>query len=136
MPYSLMYKSQALVDFNRHELRILLSQSRKNNIKLGVTGILLYANRTFIQLLEGDKDTVLSLYQEIRNDSRHRNITTLMQKEVEKRMYADWAMSYKGIEPEEYENIPGFTLFLDNDEVADPLHLLTYLQEEQETIRV
>jgi hypothetical protein len=45
------------------ELQNILSLSRKNNQMKNVTGVLLYGNGQFIQLLEGDRDLVDKTFQ-------------------------------------------------------------------------
>jgi hypothetical protein len=40
-----------------------LEQSRENNLRLDVTGMLLYKGGNFMQMLEGEKDAVLGLYE-------------------------------------------------------------------------
>lgn len=51
------------------DLDDILSKSRKNNIELGITGMLLYGNKTFIQILEGDEKSVDSLLRKIKKRS-------------------------------------------------------------------
>ena len=47
----------------------MLTEARERNQQLGVTGLLLYKDGDFIQLLEGDKATVKALFQDsIRKD--------------------------------------------------------------------
>ncbi|MDH5457908.1 MAG: BLUF domain-containing protein, partial [Nitrospinota bacterium] len=52
----------------QHDLDDILSRSRENNIEMGITGMLLYGNNTFIQILEGEERTVDSLLRKIRKD--------------------------------------------------------------------
>jgi len=111
------------MDFDRYELHKLLSQSRNKNQRLEITGMLLYANKKFIQALEGEKNQVLELYNVIMDDSRHFNVTTLMENEIDAREFPHWTMGYKNINSDVYKNIPGITLFLD-DEAESPYDLL------------
>ena len=122
--YTLVYTSIAPFDYDKHDLLALLHQARRKNEQLNITGMLLYTNKRFIQVLEGEKETVLSLHKKIHNDPRHFNVTTIMENKIDKRMFPDWTMGYKNIDPIEYQNIPGLTLFLDNDDVAKPYELL------------
>ncbi len=54
----LVYVSSATLLFPGEDLRALLATSRKNNAELGVTGMLLYKDGNFIQILEGDEEAV------------------------------------------------------------------------------
>ena len=51
--YTLVYHSKALIDFDRHAMHSLLFVSRRNNMAKHITGVLLYAEGHFIQVLEG-----------------------------------------------------------------------------------
>jgi hypothetical protein len=62
--------SKALVD--------LLEQCKHNNPSLGVTGMLLYANGTFLQMLEGETNTVETLLEKIARDRRHRDFQVML----------------------------------------------------------
>lgn len=72
----------------------ILMQSRKNNPKLEVGGVLYFSNDIFFQCLEGEQDVVNALYQKISTDPRHKDIETLSVKRVYKRQFADWSMKY------------------------------------------
>ncbi len=130
MLYSVIYTSDAIIENGRHELHNLLFQARLRNQKLEITGMLVYCDNKFIQVLEGEKNRVLSLYKTIRKDSRHIKVKTLLEKEIEHRMFPDWTMGYKNIDSDTYKNIPGFTLFLDNDEADNPYDLLLYFKDD------
>ena len=73
--------------------RILL-QSRKNNPKIEVGGVLYFSNNFFFQCLEGEQDVVNQLYQNISTDSRHVNIQTLSVERIEQRRFSNWSMKY------------------------------------------
>src|SRR3954454_5044238 len=60
--FSLVYSSTTDHDWTQEELVGLLTYSRDWNAEHGVTGLLLYRDCIFMQLLEGDEDTVRALY--------------------------------------------------------------------------
>lgn len=130
MLYSLVYTSRGVRDFNRDDLLSLLFQARNRNERLEVTGLLLYAEGRFVQVLEGEESNVLTLYDDIQNDSRHINVTTLAENKIDKRMFPDWTMGYKNIDLEHYRNIPGLSLFLDNDQISEPYRLLFHFKDD------
>lgn len=47
-----------------------------------VTGILLYNERSFFQLIEGEKEIIQPLYDKIIKDSRHKDIIKFLEKPV------------------------------------------------------
>jgi len=118
MLFSLTYKSRALIDFDRYELYALLAQARTKNASLNITGMLLYHNKHFIQTLEGEKETVLNIFESIVDDSRHVHVKKMTESEIEKRVYPNWSMGFKKIHPEEYRNIPALTLFMEEDNLS------------------
>jgi Sensors of blue-light using FAD len=63
--FSLLYLSESTIPFRKRDPRKLLSKSRENNAKLGVTGMLLFKSGNFLQVLEGQRETVLTLYKKI-----------------------------------------------------------------------
>lgn len=76
------------------ELSALLSEARSFNSAHAITGMLLYENGNFMQLLEGQKETVLELYSRIQSDPRHHNIYTIAQGEQAEKSFADWSMGF------------------------------------------
>ncbi len=89
------------------DLDDILSSSRKNNIELGITGMLLYGNKTFIQILEGDETLVEGLLRKIKKDPRHTDFRLVSKKEIKKRQYLEWSMGFKNIVGDNFESIEG-----------------------------
>ena len=77
------------------ELELLVAVSRVHNATVGITGMLLYLDGNFIQVLEGSHTEVVRLYDRIRSDPRHLGIMTLVQGNVSKRAFPDWSMGYQ-----------------------------------------
>lgn len=115
---SLVYVSLANKDMQEHDLAALLSQARKNNEKLSITGMLLYRDRLFMQALEGEEDRINALYEKIRQDSRHRDVTTVSIRPIKARSFADWTMGFSLIDDETVEGMEGYTDFLESPSPA------------------
>jgi len=75
----LVYVSSATLPFSGEDLRALLATCRENNAELGVTGMLLYKDGNFMQVLEGDEQAVRGLYARIAADPRHGGEITLQE---------------------------------------------------------
>lgn len=114
-PYSLIYVSIASDAFRENELLEILRVSREKNTGDGITGILLYKNRKFMQLLEGPEKAVCETYARIQLDPRHRDVTVLRQGETPERDYDDWSMGFQNLEDESVRDTPGYSSFLDAD---------------------
>lgn len=95
MVYQLVYVSRATGDVSEEELEALLQQARTNNQAVGVTGMLLYHEGDFIQVLEGDEARVTEIYKRIDNDPRHADPQIVLRHEVEERSFEDWSMGFK-----------------------------------------
>lgn len=90
----LIYGSAAVIDSNELELpRILLSARRRNAI-LGVTGMLLYHEGSFLQVLEGEEKTVETLFERIAGDPRHRRLMVLLRRAIDAPQFSDWSMGF------------------------------------------
>ena len=94
MPYELMYSSFCPKPMGVKDLSILLREARENNQDTGITGVLAYHSNTFIQLLEGEQDSVYGLYAKIAEDPRHTVIRTIWEADIDKISFPDWAMGF------------------------------------------
>lgn len=110
--YQLIYVSSATALFSKEELISILKKSRENNVRLGVTGLLLYKEGNIMQLLEGDKAVVDRIFAKVSEDGRHFNVITLFSGEVAQREFPDWSMGYHDLVSMEVRQTPGFNEFL------------------------
>jgi uncharacterized membrane protein (DUF373 family) len=97
------------------DLLALLQQCRENNAGRGVTGMLLYANGTFLQVLEGPEQVIDDLVDIIKKDLRHANIQMLYRKPIERRQYSDWSMGFKRLSDKDLKEIEGLRHFGEKD---------------------
>lgn len=103
----LIYSSMAVRPFSQEELTRLLTNARFKNDKLGVTGMLLYAEGSFFQVLEGGPDVLDALFATIKNDKRHDKITVIIREPIARRTFANWTMGYADITPGEAGELAG-----------------------------
>ena len=96
----MLYVRGAAPQMRHAEIEDILSASRRNNLRDGVTGMLLWADGVFIQILEGEPDTVRSLYRRIQADDRHRNLMVVLEQAAEKRLFSQWSMGFKQLDAE------------------------------------
>lgn len=95
MAFQLVYVSRAAMDMDVDSLDEILSTARRNNGTQNVTGMLLHHEGSFIQVLEGQKDTVEKLFRKISEDPRHKDAHVVLRTEVEERAFDRWSMGYK-----------------------------------------
>jgi hypothetical protein len=92
--YQLIYVSSATRPIGDSELAQILRGSRRHNLARGVTGMLLYHESLFLQVLEGPKQEVLRLYARIERDARHVNARVLHRGEIDERSFRSWSMGF------------------------------------------
>ncbi len=95
----LIYASEAHPEYTSYaSLTALLQRAVAHNTAHDVTGMLVYSSNKFLQVLEGNRDTVNALYNRIVKDRRHQRCTLLSAQAIERRDFADWAMRLVGAE--------------------------------------
>lgn len=107
----LAYCSSATRLFDSAELVQLLRQSRDSNLRQDLTGLLLYHDGSFIQVLEGDADVVQTLYRTICGDLRHKAVTRLTAAPLARRNFGEWSMAFvdtRDLLPEDREAYSDF----------------------------
>ncbi|HBR96888.1 MAG TPA: phosphonate transporter [Gammaproteobacteria bacterium] len=92
-------------------LEDILEQSRRNNARADITGILLFDSGAFFQVLEGDSSAIDALYLKIKKDTRHDKVTRLIFEPIDERAFGEWSMGYPKITKEDLKEIPGMNDF-------------------------
>jgi hypothetical protein len=115
----LCYVSSAIKKFTQNELVELLTNAREKNARLGVTGMLLYDDGNFMQVLEGARETVKTLYDTITNDRRHHGNIVIDEDELAERQFSEWSMGFSNLTDPAVKAMPGFSEFMDRHLRAD-----------------
>jgi uncharacterized membrane protein (DUF373 family) len=101
------YLSAATRAMSQDDLEDILKTARETNARLGITGMLLYGNKTF--------NVVHKLVKTIKRDPRHTNLQIVKQKPIERHEYADWSMGFKRVSGEDFEAVKGLEQFEEKD---------------------
>ncbi len=109
------YASTAKEEWSAEDLLKLLKQCRTNNGAKNITGILLYSNGTFFQVLEGDEATVESVYKTIEKDPRHKDCTLIEKQKITERGFPYWSMGFENIDAKELSKMDGLNNFFEHD---------------------
>jgi uncharacterized membrane protein (DUF373 family)/acylphosphatase len=109
------YISKATQSMSQDDLEEILRASRENNGRLGITGMLLYGNNTFVQILEGEEKAVNELINKIKRDPRHADFHVLKKKTIDQREYADWSMGFKQVSGKEFQAVKGLEQLVEKD---------------------
>jgi len=113
-PYCLVYVSQATRDFDDAELADLLAVSRRNNASTGITGLLMYESRFFMQALEGPRAAVEALLEKIKRDPRHTDVQIVCEDTIQHRNFGPWRMAFQRTCDRDLAPGEGFSSLLEN----------------------
>jgi hypothetical protein len=112
--YRLVYVSRATAPMSRAALVELLQQSRAHNSVRGITGLLVYRDRSFVQVLEGEQAQVDALYATIAADPRHTDVVLVGSEHDAARHFPDWSMGFD-VSTHDAHDLDGFNDVLDGD---------------------
>lgn len=113
--FSLVYASAASRPFEGAELEALLAGSRARNAKRGLTGMLLYKDGWFMQVLEGEERAVQRAFRRISRDKRHRYVRVLAETVVAAREFPEWTMGFSRLTEASLREVLGYDSFLDQE---------------------
>lgn len=108
----IVYYSTALRLFSDAELLAILEPARANNSKASVTGMLLYVDGNFVQVLEGPDRTLDKLFAKIAMDPRHYDVLKAFDMPIRTRSFSDWTMGFRKFARTDTDGIDGLNEFL------------------------
>lgn len=94
MTSCLIYVSSAIDALSESDLDDILRRSRARNREHDISGLLLFHDGSFLQVLEGPEEAVKACYERIRQDPRHSGTLCLFDRPVAERRFADWSMAF------------------------------------------
>jgi len=104
----LIYISSATSWPSENDLKELLEQSRVRNLRQNITGMLVYDNATYMQVLEGSEKDVHDIYNSILKDPRNNGQYKMIEEDISQRDFPNWSMGFKSLESCLPEELPGF----------------------------
>ena len=108
-----VYISSATQHFSAEALEELLARARANNERHGITGILLYHDLSFLQIVEGTRDDIDRLMARIKRDPSHTSLRIVQDESISERDFKSWAMACRVANVEEARVIAHPPLKLD-----------------------
>lgn len=102
---SIAYVSTAVRLLDGNQLLELLNTSRERNHREHITCLLLYSNGRFIQCIEGPEAALRNLYADITVDSRHKNVTLLVDEPISGRDFGSWTMGYVPLDGKAFDSL-------------------------------
>lgn len=76
------------------EIARILEQAQRNNVRHGITGVLIINDNYFLQNIEGARSTINTLLQKLIEDSRHSALQVVECCEINERRWSKWSMKY------------------------------------------
>ncbi|MCM4169437.1 hypothetical protein KCTC52924_00472 [Arenibacter antarcticus] len=92
--YQLTYQSTAMSHISEEDIKAILESARNRNNILEVTGCLVFHNFRFVQIIEGKKKQIKTLFADIERDKRHFDVELLWEGNIQERGFSDWNMAY------------------------------------------
>jgi hypothetical protein len=103
--HHLIYLSQATRPLSAKALTCLLEQARPANARQHLTGALVYSNKRFIQLLEGEQAVLEAAYARISRDPRHQHLCQVAHYPVAARWFAEWPLAFQTLSPAQFAHL-------------------------------
>ncbi len=123
--FQMAYVSTQTRPLSQADLVRLLETARGRNLEAGITGMLLHRSDSFFQVLEGDRDRVMAVYEQIKRDRRHERLEILYEDQVPEREFSEWQMGFVDLDEIDVSSVPGYSDFLVNKD--EPRELFTDL---------
>ncbi len=122
MTHQIIYSSQASRALSLTELERILVDARAGNQRRQVTGALVYVDGVFLQILEGDRDTVRALMDRIAADTRHGLVKVFYEAEIEQPLFSSWHMAFLNATPDQCAEWAGLAGDLSIEAILDDVH--------------
>lgn len=107
------------------QIQDILKSCKKNNPGKNITGLLLHTDKRFIQVMEGEKEVLETLFNTVKEDKRHAGVNLRFFGPVDKREFPDWHMGYKDVDTQKLKlstsvnqkDIDTYEAILKNDDI-------------------
>jgi len=109
----LIYVSTAVRKMSRVELEALLESAVRFNNEHHITGMLLYSDGSFLQILEAETADMDEVYERINRDLQHHSLQVLIRNPISSRSFAAWHMGFRMLGQKEIEDNPAFAPFFE-----------------------
>jgi len=106
--FELIYVSTAANRMTKDDLQSIMFESMRHNSDHSITGLLLYDQGSFCQVLEGEEKDIKSLYKRICKDPRHFNVNLISEKDIDIREFSAWSMRFINLDFYDRDKIKGY----------------------------
>lgn len=117
MHHTLCYISKQKDSLSSSNLEDLFQFVVETNTTLNISGVLLHNNNFFLQVLEGDKDSIQDLFAKIRRDQRHHELLLILNQKVDNRIFNNYEATFSVLKSR--EDIERLNNYLSTDSFKD-----------------
>lgn len=118
MRYAISYVSSASEKLSELDVEKVLNFSKNWNNEHNITGMLLFSQGNFFQVLEGEKKLIKELFGRIVKDSRHFNIIRIFEKEIDDADFEGYSANFISLDSQYKEQ--DFGRYLNQVEKLNP----------------
>ena len=95
---TICYVSDSKIKESKVKLDKMFNDIKTKNIINNISGVLIYKNGNFLQIIEGDKEIIDTLFLNIKKDKRHSHIITLIDFPIPHRLFKEYKTSFSIID--------------------------------------
>ncbi len=92
-----IYFSSQSYPLSEQDLLVLLEECRSKNARDNITGLLIYRDGSFCQVIEGEEEQLDKLVEKLQKDRRHRNLIILDYRPIAARRFGRWSMAFENL---------------------------------------
>ena len=92
--FTISYFSHASKSLTNQDIEEMINKARIKNAKNNITGCLVYKNNQFLQIFEGSMGTAIDLFEAIKKDPRHSEVTLINKFWRNSRGFKNWDMAF------------------------------------------
>lgn len=119
MKSTITYVSTANISLKNSDIKDLMDFVRRRNNELGVTGVLLYSEGNFFQIMEGKKELIQQVFKKILVDARHYDIIKIFEKNSENTSFSKYHSSF-AVASEKFNHNSELQRFLEKEKEFNP----------------
>jgi hypothetical protein len=93
----------------------------RHNKENSITGMLLFYQGYFLQVLEGERNDVMSTYLRICQDPRHSKVRTLLEQNTKDRQFPTWLMGFRNINKTYLNEFPEYKPYCEDGFAGEEL---------------
>jgi hypothetical protein len=112
-----------IADHSESSFADILAQSRSNNRRAGITGVLLRDSHSYFQYLEGQIETLGACMLRIAGDGRHSRVTQLLSVPTDTVLFDGWALAEAQL-PKRRQSLAAFAKLLEESSVVERIGLV------------